>query len=106
MHVKVKDEYLLEKINNINQKAEQINVLVNDLLTSSLDDLGEIQVECRDESSEILHQLLSELDTSTLARESKIPECMILVDKTRLSQIIGNIIGNSYKYAGTVIDVE
>ena len=105
LHVKVKDKYLLEKINNINQKAEQINVLVNDLLTSSLDDLGEIQVECRDESSEILHQLLSELDTSTLARENKIPECMILVDKTRLSQIIGNIIGNSYKYAGTVIDV-
>lgn len=105
LYVKVKDAYLLEKISNINQKAEQIDVLVSDLLTSSLDELGELQVDCHDESSMILHQLVSEQDSGALVREKTIPQCMILVDKTRLSQVIGNIISNSYKYAGTVIDV-
>lgn len=103
--VKTEDKYLLEKINNIHQKAEQINVLVSDLLTSSLDDLGEMHVECRDESSAILHQLVAEHDSRGLVKESSVPECMIDVDRIRLSQIIGNIISNSYKYADTAIDI-
>jgi len=106
LSVKVEDQYLLKKIDNISQKAEQINVLVNDLLTSSLDDLGEMHVDCQDESSAILHQLVTEHDSRTLVREATVPECMILVDRIRLSQIIGNIISNSYKYADTPIDID
>lgn len=103
--VKAEDKYLLEKINSIHQKAEQINVLVSDLLTSSLEELGEMQVECCDESSEILHQLVKEQDSRNLVREEPVPQCMIFADRIRLSQIIGNIISNSYKYADTPIDI-
>ncbi|MBQ8787511.1 MAG: HAMP domain-containing histidine kinase [Oscillospiraceae bacterium] len=105
LSVKTEDRYLLEKINNIHQKAEQINVLVSDLLTSSLDDLGEMNVDCHDESSAILHQLVTEHDSRNLVNELSVPECMLAVDRIRLSQIIGNIISNSYKYAGTAIDI-
>ena len=31
--------------------------------------------------------------------------CIIKVDKNRISQVIGNIINNSYKYADTKIDI-
>ncbi len=103
--VKVQDEYVLTKIENIHQKAEQISVLVSDLLASALDELGEMQVTCRDETSAILHELVAEHDTRTLVTESAIPECMIEVDRLRVSQIIGNILSNSYKYAGTPIDI-
>lgn len=105
LNVKTEDRYLLEKINGIHQKAEQINVLVSDLLTSSLDDLGEMNVECRDESSDILHQLVTEHDSRGYVHVAPVPECMISVDRIRLSQIIGNIISNSYKYADTAIDI-
>lgn len=103
--LKVKDEYISGKIDNINQKAEQINILVSDLLASSLEELGQMTVNCHDERSDLLHELVSLNDTRSLTVESDIPECMINVDKVRLSQVISNIISNSYKYAGTKIDV-
>lgn len=106
LEVKLRDEYTLEKIGNIRKKAEQINVLVSDLMAAALDDLGEMNVNCQDENSEVLHELVKELDTRSLARESSVPQCMINVDKSRLSQIIGNIFSNSYKYADTTIDID
>ena len=105
MAVKVRDEYVLSKVENIHQKAEQINVLVADLLASALDELGEMQVTFRDEPAAMLHELVAEHDTRQLVREGAIPPCMICADRLRLSQIIGNIVSNSYKYAGTAIDV-
>ncbi|MCR4794532.1 MAG: HAMP domain-containing histidine kinase [Ruminococcus sp.] len=105
LSVKVKDEYVLDKVSNIHQKSEQINILVSDLLSSALDDLGEMSVSCCDEQSDILHELVAEHDSRGLVREGEIPPCLIQVDRPRLSQVIGNIISNSYKYAGTAIDV-
>jgi signal transduction histidine kinase len=105
LSVKVKDDYVLEKVGNIHQKAEQINILVSDLLASSLEDLGEMNVTCCEESSEMLHEIVAEHDSRCLAKEGEIPQCLIQVDRPRLSQVIGNIISNSYKYAGTAIDI-
>lgn len=102
---KTDDPYLTEKISNINQKAEQIHILAEDMLTSTLDELGEMRVNCRDESSAVIHGLVTEHDTKMLVHEGAVPECLIRIDRGRLSQVIANIISNSYKYAGTEIDV-
>ena len=96
--VKVKDEYVSEKVGNIHQKAEQINILVSDLLSSALEDLGEMNVSCCDERSEILHELVAEHDSRCLANEAAIPQCLIRVDRPRLSQVIGNIISSINKF--------
>ena len=103
--VKTEDAYVRSKIEQINQKAEQINLLANDLLHSSLDDLGELTVHCQDEVSGILQELIAEHDTKGFCRGDAAPECLLSVDRSRLSQVIANIISNSYKYAGTPIDV-
>lgn len=105
LSVKVKDGYVLEKVGSIHQKSEQINILVSDLLASVLDELGEMNVSCCDESSEILHEIVAEHDSRGLAKEGEIPQCLIQVDRPRLSQVVGNIVSNSYKYAGTAIDI-
>lgn len=101
--LKTEDAYWKGKIENIRQKAEQIYVLSSDLLTSSLDELGEMQVRCRDEASAVLHELIAEHDTRDRVYTEPIPECLISVDRNRLSQVIANIISNSYKYADTPI---
>ena len=103
--VKLKDAYTVEKISEIHQKSIQINDLVNDLLVSSLDDLGEMNVCCRDEYAAVLHDLVAAHDPRMLVQETDIPDCMICIDSSRLAQAIGNIISNSYKYAGTAIRV-
>lgn len=89
----------------IYQKAEQIDALVSDLFASTLDDLGEFKVSCNDEESKILNNLVESYDDANLVNMEAIPEVIINIDKKRMSQVIGNIITNSYKYANTKIDI-
>ena len=105
LSVKVQDEYAKAKIENIEQKTEEINTLLNDLLSSALDDLGEMNVNLTEETSSILGKLVTEHDIQNKVNTEEIPECILKIDRNRMSQIIGNIISNSYKYADTVIDI-
>lgn len=105
MTLRTEDEYMRGKIEGIQSKTEQMENLVNDLLTSTLDDIGEMTVKCTDENSKILHDIVTASDPRGLTREEPVAGCMIRIDMMRMSQIIGNIIANSYKYAGTDIDI-
>ena len=96
---------LSEDAEGIRQKAEQIDVLVSDLFTSTLDDLGEFKVNCQDEDSRLLGDIVKSFDDRSLTVSEEIPEVVINIDKKRMSQVIGNVISNSYKYANTQIDI-
>ncbi len=105
LSVKVQDEYLKAKIDNIEQKTHEINTLLNDLLASALDDLGEMNVSISEEESSILNTIVKEHDVYGKVVAGEAPECILNIDKNRMSQVIGNIINNSYKYADTKIDI-
>lgn len=106
LSLKVQDNYVLGKVEGIQKKTQQMELLVTDLLTAALDDLGEMTVNCTDENAAVLYDIIRAADTRSLVRGSTIPECMIHIDIKRMEQVIGNIIGNSYKYADTPIDME
>ena len=105
LQVKVEDEYVKQKIDNIWRKTIEINTLLEDLLSSTLEDMGELKVILGEVESEVLNELVTEHDTKKLVQAEDAPKCILNVDKKRLSQIIGNIIGNSYKYANTEINI-
>lgn len=94
-----------DKLDNIYKKADQIDVLVSDLFTSTLDDLGEFKVTCRDEESKVLSEIIEKNDDRKFISEEAVPRVLINIDSKRMNQVIGNIIVNSYKYAGTAIEV-
>ena len=106
LSLKVRDKYVIGKVEGIQKKTQQMELLVTDLLTAALDDLGEMTVNCTDENAAVLYDIIRAADTRSLVRRSTIPECMIHIDIKRMEQVIGNIIGNSYKYADTPIDIE
>ncbi len=89
----------------IYQKAEQIDSLLADLFTSTLDDLKEFKVACRDEESKILADIVKSSDERALTVMDDIPSVIVNIDRRRMSQVIGNVISNSYKYADTRIDI-
>ena len=97
---------MTDGINGILQKSEQINALVSDLFTSTLDDLGEFKVNCRDEDSGVLADIVKSCDDRHYAVMGELPAVIISIDKKRMAQVIGNIISNSYKYADTAINVD
>lgn len=96
---------LSEKIDNIYMKADQIDKLVSDLFSSTMEELDELKVNCIDENSLILNDIIKKYDDRDLVTLGELPGILIHTDAKRLSQVIGNIISNSYKYAGTGIEV-
>ena len=100
-----RDTDILDKLDNIYKKADQIDSLVSDLFSTTLEDLGEFKVSLRDEEAVILSEIIKKNDSRGLVEASEIPKLIVSIDSKRMSQVIGNIISNSYKYAGTKIDV-
>ena len=76
------------------------------MFSSTLDDLGEFRVNCTDESSLVLKDIVMKYDDRGLVARNEIPEVLVHMDVKSMSQVIGNIISNSYKYANTAIDTE
>ena len=107
MEVKYKEPDVQEKVAVIKSRASSVEQLVDNMFRATLDDLDELKVTPREESALIINDMLSSLRFyGTVEQKGEIPECLILVDKLRLEQVIDNIAGNSFKYAGTTLEVE
>ena len=107
MEVKYKDPDVQEKVSVIKSKASSVEQLIDNMFRATLDDLDELKVTPREESSLIIEDMLGDLRFyGTVEQKGSVPECLISVDKLRLEQVIDNIAGNSFKYAGTPLEVE
>ncbi len=104
--LKEKNRDIIEKINIIAAKAEVMDALVENLFQATMDELEVLKVEPSEESSMQIRQILDELKFySNIKMEGEIPECLVYMDKLRLSQVLDNVVSNSNKYAGTEIQV-
>ena len=90
-----RDTDILDKLDNIYKKADEIDSLVSDLFSATLEDLGEFKVNCEDEESGVLSEIIKKNDSKGLVVESELPKLIIHIDAKRMSQVIGNIISNS-----------
>ena len=106
MEIKYKEDDIQEKVSVIKSKATSVEHLIDNMFRATLDDLDELKVTPREESSLIIEDMLAGLGFyGTVEQKGSVPECLILVDKLRLEQVIDNIAGNSFKYAGTTLEV-
>ena len=95
----------INKFEIINNKADQINTLVSNLLMSSLDDLEQIQITPTACDSYILYDLIKNSDYLNKTNKYNIIQCKIYADRLRLQQVFDNVFMNSYKYANTNIEI-
>lgn len=98
-------ENLDQIADNIYKKADQMDFLVSDLFSYTLDDLSEFTVHCQDEESDVISDIVKKHDDKGCIVQGSIPGALIHIDVKRFDQVVGNIITNSYKYADTQIDV-
>ena len=97
---------MIEKIGYISSKIEVINKLVENVFHANLDDMEEVQVNAVECDSKTIQTYFESLkDSGHIIIENDIPECLVYIDKLRMEQVVDNVIGNSYKYAGTDIRV-
>ncbi len=100
------EERTKKMFQQINMKSGQLTALVDNLFTSSVQDITEIAVNPGNYSSDILPALIQHADYLGKANQVDVPDCRIYADKLRLQQSFDNIFMNSYKYAGTEITVD
>jgi signal transduction histidine kinase len=105
MQIKLKDDKQKKQLEIINSKADQINNLITNMFNATLEELQELKVTVTEQVSVIIYELIKNADYNQQADIMRIPECIVLADILRLSQVIDNIISNSYKYAGTSIHI-
>lgn len=87
------------------RKADQINALITNLFTAALEELQKLTVTPGDVESGLLREMLESADYLHRGTVPEIPGCILYADSLRLQQVFDNIFSNSYKYAGTKIDV-
>ncbi len=106
------DEKSREYFHLINEKADQIKTLTDNLFTSSVQEVTQIAVTPGKQPSDVVETLLKNADylhkAVTDANTEKadvyaVPKCEVTVDKLRLQQVFDNLFMNSYKYADTDI---
>lgn len=106
LEIKVKEEDTITKLQTINKKADVIDKLISNMFHATLEELEVLKIEPTEEFSTIIPQMLQELNHfKKIHINNNLPGCLIYCDKLRLSQVIDNIVNNSYKYADTDIDV-
>ena len=94
-----------ENYTHIIGKADQINTLVTNLFTATLEELQQITVIPTNIDSKQVKILIENADYLRRAAVPDMPECLVFADSLRLQQIFDNIFANSYKYAKTEIIV-
>lgn len=94
-----------KRYEQIVSKANQINALVTNLFTATLEELQQLTVTPTNLESKELKTMLENSDYLNRSTIQKIPDCLVYADKLRLQQVFDNIYANSYKYAKTDIEV-
>lgn len=94
-----------ENYTHIIGKADQINTLVTNLFTATLEELQQLTVTPVNIESGKVKEMLENADYLHRATIPDIPECLVCADALRLQQVFDNIFANSYKYAKTDIIV-
>lgn len=91
---------------SINQKSDQINILITNLFNATVEELEELNLNPIEIKSNIIKDLIMNSDYLNKNSEFIIPECKVFADKLRLQQVFDNIFINSYKYANTKMETK
>lgn len=94
-----------ESYAQIVKKADQIDALVTNLFTATLEELQQLTVSPTNVESSLIGGMLENADYLHRAAVPEIPACIVLADGLRLQQVFDNVFANSYKYAKTEITV-
>lgn len=86
-------------------KTDQINTLVTNLFSATLEELQQLTITPTNIESKQVKSMLENADYLHRASVPALPACLLNADALRLQQVFDNIFANSYKYADTDIVV-
>jgi signal transduction histidine kinase len=106
LEIKLHQDENIEKIKTIHQKSNMIDQLISNMFHATLSELQVLKVTPTEEPSTVLSDIFHDMEQIHPIRvQDELPECLIICDKLRLTQVIDNLLNNSAKYANTPIHI-
>lgn len=104
LEIKLSENEVVSKIHTIQQKADLIDQLISNMFHATLSELEALKILPQPEPSTELLAMIEDMNHyDKIHLQNEVPSCLVIYDPLRMTQVIDNIIGNSYKYAGTDI---
>ena len=95
------------KTDVIKSKVATIDSLISNMMSASLEEVSQLKVEPSENTSLLIKDMVSSFkNVGEIIESGDVPECLLYYDPLRLEQVIDNIVGNSFKYAGTAVTIE
>ena len=105
LKAKMSDTAASDKLDVIIEKAGQLATLSDELNGITKNEIDKLTVDCETVSSDELKEMIKTADYNGLIKDFELPDALVLIDRIRMKQVIDNVISNSYKYAGTEIEI-
>lgn len=105
MSVSASEPKIQNQLAIIESKADQVDHLISNLFSATLEELQHLEVTIVELSSQEIYKLIEQADYLKRAVTGEIPQCLLQFDPMRLQQVLDNLLSNSYKYANTKIDI-
>lgn len=105
LNAKTDDDLYKAKLDIIIAKATQLSDLSDELNKITKAEQDKLNVECSTFSTVDLMEMIKKCDYLGKIKPFDMPEALVLLDRGRMKQVIDNVISNSYKYAGTDIEL-
>ena len=107
LEVKNPTPEVTSKTDVIKSKVATIDSLISNMMSASLEEVSQLKVEPSENSSLLIKDMVSSFkNVGEIIESGDVPECLLYYDPLRLEQVIDNIVGNSFKYAGTAVTIE
>ena len=93
-----------ERLALVIRQAHRIDSLVTDLVRTHGAEDPALALAPVELPAERLAPIITECDHRRLVDLAPLPDALVRLDPDRFAQVVGNVVTNSYKYAGTRID--
>lgn len=101
----VSSEYILDKLNHINQSSNRLRRLINNLIDISKFDSGFIECKCKNENivyvvEDIVHEVVDYAKEKNieLIFDTEEEEIISFIDKEKIERVILNLLSNAIKF--------
>ena len=101
----VSSEYILDKLNHINQSSSRLRRLINNLIDISKFDSGFIECKCKNENivyvvEDIVHEVVDYAKEKNieLIFDTEEEEIISFIDKEKIERVILNLLSNAIKF--------
>ena len=101
----VSSEYILDKLNRINQSSNRLRRLINNLIDISKFDSGFIECKCKNENivyvvEDIVHEVVDYAKEKNieLIFDTEEEEIISFIDKEKIERVILNLLSNAIKF--------